>query len=154
MGGTMALHLSTLYEFERVIALTPQYSVLPDEIPEEDRWFHFRKKIKTFHFPRVEGLRPDATRYFILHGDERRELAHANRFPNAPGIAHFIVPNADHRLADHLKRRKVLAPLMHAVISGQAKRFRQEIRVIDAVSMCSFKPPQSLQAVALPITAA
>lgn len=140
MGGTMALHLSTLCDFERVIALTPQYSVLPGEIPEEDRWLHFREKIKTFHFPRVEGLRPETTRYFILHGDERRELAHAMRFPRVPGITHFILPGADHRLAAVLRHRKKLAPLMDAVISGKSRRFRQVIRGIGAVSVSSFQP--------------
>ncbi|OSQ51054.1 alpha/beta fold hydrolase [Marivita geojedonensis] len=133
MGGTMALHMSRLMDFERVIALTPQFSVAPGEIPEEDRWSYFRKRIKQFHFPRVEKLRTDTTKYFILHGDEPLELAHARRFPQEPGITHIIVPDTDHRLAEHLKQRKILVPLMQEVIAGRSRRFRRRLASIGGL---------------------
>ncbi|MDP4990308.1 MAG: hypothetical protein NWQ37_03730 [Marivita lacus] len=141
MGGTMALHLSRFFDFERVIAFAPQYSVLADEVPEEDRWFYFRKQIKRYPFPRVEALRPDATKYYIFHGDEHRELAHALRFPKAPGISHYIMPETDHRVAASLHERGVLAPLVKNLIAGQSRRFRRNVADLNGIPVLHFKAP-------------
>ncbi|MCR9108335.1 hypothetical protein [uncultured Marivita sp.] len=140
MGGTMALHLSRYFGFEKVIAFTPQYSVHPDDVPEEDRWHYFRKRIRTFHFPRVEALRPEATKYFIFHGDENRELAHALRFPRKPGISHFILPGADHRLASELRSSGVLGPLIENILAGKTRRFRRQIANLGGVSIAQYRP--------------
>lgn len=145
MGGTMALHLSRLFEFDRVIAFTPQYSVLPGEVPEEDRWFFFRKQIKSFPFPRVEQLSPKTTRYFIFHGDEHRELAHAVRFPHAPGILHYIIPGTDHRVAAHLRDRGHLRPLMESLLNGQTRRFRRQLESLGAIPILDYDQGPSRQ---------
>ena len=144
MGGTMALHLSRLFEFDRVIAFTPQYSVLADEVPEEDRWFFFRRKIKTFHFPKVEGLRTRTTKYLIFHGDEHRELAHALRFPKAPGIAHYIIPQTDHNVAAALRSKGALAPLVNSLLSAQPKRFRRQLAELGGIPVARFNAPHIL----------
>lgn len=140
MGGTMALHLSRYFDFEKVIAFTPQYSVRSDDVPEEDRWHYFRKRIHTFHFPKVEELRPEQTKYFIFHGDEDLELAHALRFPRRPGISHFILPGADHRLASDLHSSGVLAPLVDNILAGKTRRFRRQIADLGGVSIAQYTP--------------
>ncbi|WP_420588091.1 alpha/beta fold hydrolase [Marivita sp.] len=144
MGGTMALHLSRFFDFERVIAFTPQYSVLENEVPEEDRWFYFRKQIRSYPFPRVEGLRPKTTKYYIFHGDEHRELAHAMRFPKAPGISHYIVPKTDHKVAAELRDRGALRPLMHNLINRKPRLFRKNLTDLGGISVLQFTPPPSL----------
>lgn len=144
MGGTMALHLSRFFDFERVIAFTPQFSVCSEEVPEEDRWFYFRKQIKTFHFPKVEALRPKATKYYIFHGDEKRELADALRFPNAPGISHYIMPETDHNVAAKLKDRGVLAPMVQNLIGGQPRKFRRQVEDLGGIPILRFTPPAAI----------
>lgn len=141
MGGTMALHLSRFFDFERVIAFTPQYSVHVDEVPEEDRWFYFRKQINTFHFPKVEALRPKATKYFIFHGDEQRELAHALRFPKAPGISHYIMPETDHNVAARLKEQGALALLVQNLINGKPRKFRRQMEELGGIPILRFNTP-------------
>lgn len=141
MGGTMALHLSRLFDFERVIAFAPQYSVLENEVPEEDRWVFFRKQIRSYPFPRVEDLRPETTKYYIFHGDEHRELAHAIRFPKAQGISHYIVPKTDHRVAAHLKDRGALRPLVQNLINGKPRQFRKNLTDLGSIPILQFNPP-------------
>lgn len=154
MGGTMALHVSRLFDFDRVIAFTPQYSVLANEVPEEDRWVYFRKQIQSYPFPRVEDLRTDTTKYYIFHGDERRELAHALRFPKAPGISHYIMPNTDHKVAATLRDRGVLRPLVQHVINGQSMRLRRQIADIGAIPMVKFDPSTVANAAVTPAAVA
>lgn len=144
MGGTMALHLSKLFDFERVIAFTPQYSVLEKEVPEEDRWFFFRKQIRSYPFPRVENLRPETTKYYIFHGDEHRELAHALRFPKAPGISHYIMPKTDHRVAAHLRDRGALRPLVQNLISGKPRQFRKQLSDLGGIPIMQFDAPPAM----------
>lgn len=140
MGGTMALHMSRFFDFERVIAFTPQYSVLAKEVPEENRWVYFRKRIKTYPFPKVEALRTDATKYYIFHGDERRELAHALRFPKAKGISHYIIPETGHNVAARLKDRGALMPLVQNLLKGQPGRFKRQMNHIGAIPILQFDP--------------
>lgn len=144
MGGTMALHLSKLFDFERVIAFTPQYSVLEKEVPEEDRWFFFRKQIRSYPFPRVENLRPETTKYYIFHGDEHRELAHALRFPKAPGISHYIMPKTDHRVAAHLRDRGALRPLVQNLINGKPRQFRKQLSDLGGIPIMQFDAPPAM----------
>ena len=144
MGGTMALHLSKLFDFERVIAFTPQYSVLEKEVPEEDRWFFFRKQIRSYPFPRVENLRPETTKYYIFHGDEHRELAHALRFPKAPGISHYIMPKTDHRVAAHLRDRGALRPLVQNLINGKPRQFRKQLSDLGGIPIMQFDAPPAV----------
>lgn len=144
MGGTMALHLSKLFDFERVIAFTPQYSVLEKEVPEEDRWFFFRKQIRSYPFPRVENLRPETTKYYIFHGDEHRELAHALRFPKAPGISHYIMPKTDHRVAAHLRERGALRPLVQNLINGKPRQFRKQLSDLGGIPIMQFDAPPAM----------
>ncbi|WP_210878034.1 hypothetical protein [Roseovarius autotrophicus] len=125
----MALHLSAMLGFETVLALTPQYSVNPAVVPDERRWSYFRNRIEQFHFDRIDGLTPERSRYVIVHGDGPGELDHALRFPQLPGLAHFILPGMDHQLAVTLKARGVLRPLVRAVIEGRGPRIR---RLIEA----------------------
>lgn len=141
MGGTMALHMSRFFDFERVIAFTPQYSVLENEVPEEDRWVFFRKQIRSHPFPRVEKLRPEATKYYIFHGDEHRELAHALRFPKAPGISHFIMPDTDHNVAATLRGRGALRPLVQNLINGKPRQFRKMVSDLGGIPILQFTPP-------------
>lgn len=125
MGASMALHLATALGFDTVLALTPQYSVNPAVMPKERRWSYFRKRIARFDFDRIDALTSAGTRYVIVHGDGPGELDHALRFPRVPGVAHFILPGMDHRLAVTLKARGVLRPLVQAAIEGRGARIRR-----------------------------
>lgn len=142
MGATMALHLSMVVDFDTVLALTPQYSVNPAVVPEERRWSYFRNRIEHFRFDRIEALRPERTRYAIVHGDGPGELEHALRFPQIPGVAHFILPGMDHNLAATLKTRGVLPPLVRAAIEGRGPRIRRLIEAQGGLYRSAYEAAQ------------
>lgn len=147
MGASMALHLSGMLDFDTVLALTPQYSANPAVMPEERRWSYFRKRIAQFRFDRIDALRPERTRYVIVHGDGQDELAHALRFPRLPGVAHFIVPGMDHRLSASLKARGVLRPLVRAAIEGRGPRIRRLIEGEGGMFRSAFEAGRQERAV-------
>lgn len=134
MGGSMAILLADEIPFDAVLAFTPQYSILSSEVPEETRWTYFRKRIASFPYPRVDTFRTERTKYFMLHGDDDSELAHALRFPIRPGISHRIVPNCGHTLARQLKRKGVLSPIVRDFIDGRYRRMRSRLDGIQAVT--------------------
>lgn len=146
MGGSMALHLSTMVEFETVLALTPQYSVQPTVVPEERRWRYFRNRISAFRFERIDTLHPERTRYVIVHGDGPGELAHALRFPQLRGVAHLILPGFDHRLAMTLKARGVLKSLVRAAIEGRVPRVCRLLKVQGGVFRTTYETGRRAQA--------
>ncbi|MFP7570605.1 hypothetical protein [Marivita sp. S2033] len=139
MGGFMALALSRDVAFDAVFALTPQYSILPNEVPEETRWRYFRKRIETVHYPRADTFRPDRTKYFILHGSDESELVHALRFPMANGVSHFILPGCGHQLASQMKRKGLLTPIVRDLIDGRYRRMRTRLNALDAMRRIDFE---------------
>ncbi|MRU15593.1 hypothetical protein FDP25_09140 [Roseovarius sp. A21] len=133
MGATMLLHLSRDVAFDTILAFTPQYSVDPAIVPEERRWRFFRRQIENFRFPAVQGLRPEKTAYFILHGDEADELIHALRFPPSQRVSHLILPGYGHRLAIKLKRKGALPTLVNLAIEGRHHRLGKRLMRLGAI---------------------
>ena len=142
MGGTMALILPRLTRIDVVIALTPQVSVDPDIVPEEDRWMKFRQNIETYRFRQIEDLGTDGAQTTIIHGDSEDELVHALRFPQTGGAAHFIVPGGDHTLAQKLHNSGDLAPIIQHAIAGRTRRVRQSVRAAGGMLFADFKQKQ------------
>lgn len=127
MGATMLLHLSRLVDFDTILAFTPQYSVDPIIIPDETRWFYFRRKIESLRFPCADYFRLDRTIYFIMHGDTTNELIHALRFPNMHGLTHLIFPGYGHTLTAQLKKQGKLTTIVNLAITGRHLRLRKKL---------------------------
>ncbi|MGO4914857.1 alpha/beta fold hydrolase [Pseudogemmobacter sp. W21_MBD1_M6] len=133
MGGTMALHLSRLTQFDRVIAFVPQFSVDPRIVPQETRWMYHRKRIEVMRFNRVENLRQAGTSYVILHGGSEDELIHATQFPEGPNIHHYIFPDHGHNLARDLKKRSALSDVIGLAIADRPWRLRRRITALGGL---------------------
>ena len=147
MGATMVLLLSRMIDFDTVLAFTPQYSVDPCIVPEETRWRPLRREIKNFRFPSVEGLRPERTTYFILHGDAPDELIHALRFPEQHGVTYLILPRHGHRLAAQLKKVNALSAIVNLAITGRHYRLRKKLTRLGAKPRFVFKAEQGGRAI-------
>lgn len=125
MGASMALFLANQIDVDCVIAFTPQYSVNPTILPEENRWGFFREKIEKFHYRSLDNW-PDQTTTFVLHGSSPDEQMHAKKFPAAPeNVSHFILRGFDHRLAEQLKSTGTLKPLVNAMMQRKPRRVRK-----------------------------
>ncbi len=139
MGATMALHVSRYYRFDSVLALAPQYSVDPSVVPDEHRWQHFIKKIENFRFPKVEGLTPEKTKYYIVHGGHQKEQRHLLRFPKVRGIAHFVFPKFDHDVGQKLRTMGVLPDLVGYAINGRSPRFRKTVERLGGMFRSTYE---------------
>jgi acetyl esterase/lipase len=118
MGRTAALIYATLAKVDAVLAISPQYSVHPDVMPEETRWDRFTRNIQAWLFPAVPALPAQGTQFMILHGAKKIERRHADRFRPARNLDHFLFPDMGHRLALLLKQAQALDPIVRAFISG------------------------------------
>jgi len=127
MGASMALLLAPKLPTNTVIALTPQYSVHPDIVPEETRWLRFRNRIKDYKYPEIKIQPKQNENIYIVHGSSFGELIHARKFSEIAGIRHFILPGEGHSFASALKQRNVLSPLVSAAITGRPFLFRKII---------------------------
>jgi pimeloyl-ACP methyl ester carboxylesterase len=144
MGGSMALIFASLFKLDAVLAIVPQYSVKDDIVPEENRWKHFRRNITDWPFPAVPPLVGNPAQIIILHGGEKHEMPHARRFRVPDGIDHYVVPQYDHSLAASLKKAKVLAPLIEAVIVGDFPAARAHVHSAGGISYAEHR--QNLKA--------
>jgi len=124
MGGFAALVLADLMPINTVIAMSPQFSAHPRLVPEETRWWFYRRQINAWEFADVGPLAQSGTRYFIFHADAPEEVAHWARFPKDTRIHHFIVTGEDHNLARTLQKRGLLRKAVGAAIAGKPRRVR------------------------------
>lgn len=118
MGAFNALILGLTLPFSRIIALTPQYSVHPDIMPDEPRWKFFRKQIAQWPYPKLDALPEVPCEIVMLHGDSAGELRHWRKIPTAPNLTHFILPNMDHNFPTQLRENGDWVPIMWPAVHG------------------------------------
>lgn len=124
MGGFMALALAGLTAIDCVIAFSPQYSMHPAHVPEETRWRYWRERFPAYLHETAGPLSGGATRRYVFHGDSPEEAIHWRRFPEAPGLHHYIVHGAGHRLALELRQRGILKRVIRQAIADRPRRVR------------------------------
>lgn len=137
MGGFMAIHLADIVPIDTVIALTPQYSVHPELVPEETRWQHYRGNIKTWLYPDIGKMAAPGTTYFVFHGDSPGEQRHWRHLPKDGNLYHFILSKSGHRLAFDLKKRNVLNRIIIAAMDHRPRILR---KVLERRGASRFKP--------------
>lgn len=130
MGGFMALELSRHVEFKSTLAITPQYSVMESEVPEEKRWQYFRNKIETFRFPRIEDLPKSGCTHYVIHGGTDDEFAHWRRFPVQKNLKHIVIPEKSHNIARFLKNKGKLNKVVKNAIDNRSALFRQSLKSV------------------------
>ena len=138
MGGTAAMVLAEMTQINRVIALAPQYSAHPDLVPEETRWWFFRRQIEAWPHPKVPDLQDRDTVVTILHGATQDEWRHARRFPENAGYRHFIFPKRSHAVARELHEDGLLRPIVQAIIEGRPNRAQAAIETAGGVPRADF----------------
>lgn len=138
MGGSAALIYASVARVDSVLAIVPQYSVRRDLVPEERRWMHFREHIAEWPFPAVPDLTGRSCQAMILHGGEPREIIHARRFKTGPGTDHYVVPQYGHALAQCLKAKRHLRPLMTHVFNGEMAEARAVVEAAGGLRFAEY----------------
>lgn len=120
MGGFAALAAATVLPVDVVLAIGPQFSVHPGQMPTEHRWRDWTARIADWRFPTAPL--PEGPWIILLHG-LADDADQARAFPQRKGIDHLLFPGLAHSgLAPHLKARGVLQGLIDTALSGDRRR--------------------------------
>lgn len=128
MGAFNALVFGRIMPLSRIICFTPQYSVHPDVLPEEKRWWFFRKQITEWPNKQMDTLPQAPVPIYMFHGDSPDERMHWERFPTAPNLKHYIFSGADHNFVRNLKGAKVLQKIVRAALNDRPGRMNKLVQ--------------------------
>ena len=122
MGGFMALVLPQYTLLNRIVAISPQFSMHPDIMPEEERWAYWQERIGTFRHEDVGDIDPKKRGYFILHGGTKRENIHWGMFHHIPKLHHYILKGKGHQVIVAMKGSGLMRDVLHLAIVGQEEK--------------------------------
>ena len=118
MGGFGAILFSGLANIDAAIAFSPQFSVHPDIVPQENRWKEYRKQIGRFLYKDLSSSFRHETRYYIFNGDAPEEEMHFSHFPQRPNVTNIVFPGCYHEVARMLKTDARLSELISLCAEG------------------------------------
>lgn len=91
LGGFLAIVLSKHIELDSVVAITPQYSVLPEYMLDESFMLEmYTYKIKEFKIPSLDGHFMDRTQYYIFENNEPDDVVQRQWFPWERDNVHLL----------------------------------------------------------------
>lgn len=115
MGGYAAYRFSGLLAAERVIAVSPQYSIARARIPWETRWRHYSGTIT----PLWDGLEPNRRARTVLFYDPVRDRRHARLIGRDLPAEHVRLPHSGHPCFPMLRELGLLTPAILAIAAGR-----------------------------------
>lgn len=118
MGGFLSVLMSNFLETEACIAFVPQFSVSGKIVRFEHRWRNYRRHIKDFKYPSLEGRFNQSTRYYLFSGASWPDRKHWKRFPHQDNVQNIIIGKSAHNLAVELKSVGKLPALISACFDG------------------------------------
>jgi hypothetical protein len=114
MGAYSAIQFANDINVKKAIAFSTQYSIHPDIVPEETRWPDAVNNMKQWRYKHL--IFNDTTEYYIISGNDKKELYHTNMIPNQPNIHKFIV-KGDHEVALRLKSKGTLYSIISDILT-------------------------------------
>ncbi len=128
MGGYSALVLGGHVRLRRVLALSPQFSVDPAVVPDEDRWPMFRRHIAEYRIRSANDHLQPETQYYVIFGKHRREAPQLRLVPKAANVALFMLPDVRHDSIKRLARQGVLDEVVQLAFGGRTRKLRILLR--------------------------
>ena len=110
MGAFNAIIFSTLYDVEKVIAFSPQFSIHPN-ITKDTTFRNYALRIKEWRYPKLEFSKN--TDYLLIFGDDAKEKYHASLMPKQKNIKILYIKNCNHNTAQKLKKQKKLYKIIN-----------------------------------------
>ena len=138
MGGYNALVLGKIIPFASIVAFAPQYSVHPDILPQEKRWWWFRKQIENWPHKAIAKLPNPPARVFVFHGDTLDEKRHWTLFPEASNMQHFVFSGADHNFVKPMKESGALAKIVNSAINDKPLRLRKLVGRLGGMTRTAY----------------
>ncbi|UAK25352.1 tetratricopeptide repeat protein [Sphingomonas nostoxanthinifaciens] len=117
MGGYGAVRFAAAAGADRVLALSPQYSIDRRKVDFETRWKEEARRIRfrpELDGP-IAGVVPSVVAYDPLLDEDR---CHVDRIAGDVAIERLRVPHGGHNSAAFLSDLGLLKPLVHAMLDG------------------------------------
>lgn len=117
MGGYGACLFAARHPVDAVIAICPQASLDPAVVPDP-RYRRLARAVRTFRAPPLGACLRDRTRYWLMNGARGWDRLQAAMVPLRGNLRHFLFPGHFHAVAEMLKARKALRPIVSAILDG------------------------------------
>lgn len=132
MGGYGAIQFAGALGADVCLALSPQYSANPADVPDETRWQKWRDNITTFTMPPLAEAISQDTTYFILNGEAEKEQQHYDQFPSKRNIHHYLLPDVGHAVGRRLKENGQLKKTVRLAFPELTHQFDKHMSDIGA----------------------
>lgn len=122
MGGFLAILSAHRFNAKNVIAFAPQWSIDPDIVPTENRWWKYRKSINQIIYRDLSKSFNPKTQYDIFFGGGPEDAKHIQFFPgHLRNVNVNVIPGCDHNVAAYLKERGTLYSTIEACLISDKK---------------------------------
>ncbi|PTX57919.1 hypothetical protein C8N43_2594 [Litoreibacter ponti] len=145
MGAFNALVMGRKMPFTSIIAFAPQYSVHPEVVPDEKRWWWFRRQITQWPHKALDKL-PSNCSIYMFHGDTPDEQMHWRLMPEAENVKHFIFAGGDHNFVRNLKASDTLRKMVFAGLNDRVGRMKQLVRRAGGMKRSEYEGFSSAEA--------
>ena len=126
MGGFLAILMSKVISLHSVVAITPQWSIHPDILPESSYLREFTNRIDSWEVISLENSFNDTTKYFIFNSNDADDQYQIQFFPEQENLEIFeFGPATGHDLPEALGGK--LEELMFACINDNPKTVKDFI---------------------------
>lgn len=132
MGGYGAIQFAGALGADVCLAISPQYSANPEDIPNETRWLNWRDGIEDFTMPPIADAIRSKTTYFILNGEAQKECQHFIQFPNGENIHNYLLRDVGHAVGRSLKKNGQLKKTVRLAFSNRIFQFGKHMSEIEA----------------------
>jgi tetratricopeptide (TPR) repeat protein len=119
MGGYAAINFSDFLQVNRVVAISPQYSIDPRRMPAETRWLPDSHRISFVH-DRIDRLAGAAPPVGIIYDDKfPLDCAHVGKIAETVPVTEIPIPYSGHPSDRVLVEAGLLPSLVRQLIEGQ-----------------------------------
>ena len=153
MGAFTAAILPAFTKIDCAVCFSPQVSVHPDVVPDEDRWMEHRHKIKEHRIRSINDHIVENTQYYVYFGRHPREAPQRDRFVLADNTKFFVIPNVKHSTPQLMRKIGILDDVIRFSFEGRNTMLRRILRTnLDAHQITQPTKDMLMRAAELNIT--
>ena len=122
MGGYSAAIIGDFVKVDVAVCMSPQTSVHPDVVGDENRWLEERSGITEHRIRSVVDHIVPETEYYVFFGGHYRERRQRDRFPLGDNIKFYILEDLSHRTPLRMKKEGILEDVIQQCFANHPRR--------------------------------